>query len=64
VISDVLGNLFIVAFSLQYEMGVLAFQMGERERGEECFRQFIRIRKAKGSEMDEGVANALFVLGR
>jgi len=45
-------------------MGVLAFQMGERERGEECFRQFIRIRKAKGSEMDEGVANALFVLGR
>mmetsp|Transcript_24424 Transcript_24424/g.54664 ORF Transcript_24424/g.54664 Transcript_24424/m.54664 type:complete len:1002 (+) Transcript_24424:261-3266(+) len=49
--------------SLQYEMGVLAFQMGERERGEECFRQFIRIRKAKGSKMDEGVANALFVLG-
>lgn len=49
--------------SLQYEMGVLAFQMGERDRGEECFRQFIRIRKSKGSNMDEGVANALFVLG-
>ena len=45
-------------------MGVLAFQMGERDRGEECFRQFIRIRKAKGSKVDEGVANALFVLGR
>jgi kinesin family protein 4/21/27 len=49
--------------SLQYEMGVLAFQMGDRDRGEECFRQFIRIRKSKGSNMDEGVANALFVLG-
>lgn len=49
--------------SLQYEMGVLAFQMGERVRGEECFRHFIRIRKSKGSRMDEGVANALFVLG-
>ena len=49
--------------SLQYEMGVLAFQMGDRDRGEECFRQFIRIRKSKGSSMDEGVANALFVLG-
>ena len=49
--------------SLQYEMGVLAFQMGERDRGEDCFRQFIRIRKSKGSSMDEGVANALFVLG-
>eukprot|EP00578_Thalassiosira_sp_NH16_P016541 CAMPEP_0181108648 /NCGR_PEP_ID=MMETSP1071-20121207/17742_1 /TAXON_ID=35127 /ORGANISM="Thalassiosira sp., Strain NH16" /LENGTH=1002 /DNA_ID=CAMNT_0023192265 /DNA_START=14 /DNA_END=3022 /DNA_ORIENTATION=+ len=49
--------------SLQYEMGVLAFQMGERDRGEECFRHFIRIRKSKGSSMDEGVANALFVLG-
>jgi len=49
--------------SLQYEMGVLAFQMGERDRGEECFRHFIRIRKCKGSSMDEGVANALFVLG-
>ncbi|KAL7491325.1 hypothetical protein ACHAWT_000857 [Skeletonema menzelii] len=49
--------------SLQYEMGVLAFQMGDRDRGEECFRQFIRIRKSKGNNMDEGVANALFVLG-
>lgn len=49
--------------SLQYEMGVLAFQMGDRDRGEECFRQFIKIRKSKGSNMDEGVANALFVLG-
>jgi tetratricopeptide (TPR) repeat protein len=49
--------------SLQYEMGVLAFQMGERVRGEQCFRHFIRIRKSKGSKMDEGVANALFVLG-
>jgi tetratricopeptide (TPR) repeat protein len=49
--------------SLQYEMGVLAFQMGERVRGEQCFRHFIRIRKSKGSRMDEGVANALFVLG-
>jgi tetratricopeptide (TPR) repeat protein len=49
--------------SLQYEMGVLAFQMGDRERGESCFRHFIRIRKSKGREMDEGVANALFVLG-
>ena len=37
--------------------------MGERDRGEECFRHFIRIRKLKGSSMDEGVANALFVLG-
>ena len=37
--------------------------MGERDRGEECFRHFIRIRKSKGSSMDEGVANALFVLG-
>ncbi|KAL7545548.1 hypothetical protein ACHAWF_008898 [Thalassiosira exigua] len=50
--------------SLQYEMGVLAFQMGERDRGEDCFRHFIRIRKSKGNaQMDEGVANALFVLG-
>lgn len=49
--------------SLQYEMGVLAFQMGERDRGEDCFRHFIRIRKSKGTGMDEGVANALFVLG-
>ena len=49
--------------SLQYEMGVLAFQMGERTRGELCFRQFIRIRKTKGNRIDEGVANALFVLG-
>ena len=49
--------------SLQYEMGVLAFQMGDRERGEGCFRHFIRIRKSKGSDLDEGVANALFVLG-
>ena len=49
--------------SLQYEMGVLAFQIGDRERGEACFRQFIRIRKSKGSDLDEGVANALFVLG-
>lgn len=49
--------------SLQYEMGVLAFQMGDRERGEACFRHFIHIRKAKGNELDEGVANALFVLG-
>lgn len=49
--------------SLQYEMGVLAFQMGDRLRGEECFQQFIRIRKSKGNNMDEGVANALFVLG-
>lgn len=49
--------------SLQYEMGVLAFQIGDRDRGEACFRQFIRIRKSKGSDLDEGVANALFVLG-
>ena len=42
---------------------VLAFQMGERDRGEECFRHFIRIRKSKGGDLDEGVANALFVLG-
>lgn len=46
-----------------YAHQVLAFQMGERDRGEECFRHFIRIRKSKGSTMDEGVANALFVLG-
>ena len=32
--------------------------MGERDRGEECFRHFIRIRKSKGSSMDEGVATA------
>lgn len=37
--------------------------MGERDRGEECFRHFIRIRKSKGGDLDEGVANALFVLG-
>ncbi|KAL7484050.1 hypothetical protein ACHAW6_009695 [Cyclotella cf. meneghiniana] len=49
--------------SLQYEMGVLAFQIGDRDRGEACFRQFIRIRKSKGNDLDEGVANALFVLG-
>ena len=49
--------------SLQYEMDVLAFQMGDRERGESCFRHFIRIRKSKGNSLDEGVANALFVLG-
>jgi tetratricopeptide (TPR) repeat protein len=49
--------------SLQYEMGVLAFQIGDRDRGEACFRQFIHIRKSKGSDLDEGVANALFVLG-
>ena len=49
--------------SLQYEMGVLAFQIGDRGRGEACFKQFIRIRKSKGNDLDEGVANALFVLG-
>ncbi|KAL3777525.1 hypothetical protein ACHAWO_005509 [Cyclotella atomus] len=49
--------------SLQYEMGVLAFQIGDRVRGEACFKNFIRIRKSKGSDLDEGVANALFVLG-
>ena len=54
--------------NLQYEMGVLAFQMGDREQGEACFRHFIRIRKMKGTNgenghLDEGVANALFVLG-
>jgi tetratricopeptide (TPR) repeat protein len=42
---------------------VLAFQIGDRDRGEACFKQFIRIRKSKGSDLDEGVANALFVLG-
>jgi len=30
--------------------------MGERNRGEQCFRQFIRIRKTKGNTIDEGVA--------
>ena len=42
---------------------VLAFEMGEQDKGEECFRHFIRIRKSKGSSMDKDVAHALFVLG-
>eukprot|EP00957_Ditylum_brightwellii_P181111 13796452-Ditylum_brightwellii.AAC.1 len=49
--------------SLHYEIGQLAFQVGDCEHGERSLDNFIQLRKRKGQENDFLVGNAFFTLG-